>query len=85
MKITVAMRRWGWRCFALAWIPFAGFFIGMSSMPEGSYDWVELPLLARVSMIAMGILFGVSMLLLIGASLAGGGENQKLLENGQPA
>lgn len=85
MKYVKVMRRWGWRCFALAWIPFVGIFIGMSKLPEGSYDWIELPLLARVSIIVAAVLFGASTLLLIGTALVGGIENRQVLENGQPA
>lgn len=85
MKNVTAMRKWGWRCFTLAWIPFIGIFIGMSSLPNGSYDWVELPLLARGSIIATGVLFGLATLLLLGTSLIGGMENAEVLKNGQPA
>ena len=85
MKNLPAMRKWGWRFFALAWIPFIGIFIGMSSLSEGSYDWGQLPLLARGSMIAAGVLFLVAMLLISAPSLLGGIENSKILENGQPA
>lgn len=85
MKNVTGMRKWGWLCFMVAWIPFIGIFIGMSSLPEGSYDWGQLPLLARGSILATGVLFGLSMLLLLGTSLLGGIENAQVLKNGQPA
>ena len=79
------MRKLGWIFFSIAWIPFIGIFIGMAGLPQGSYDWIELPILSRVSMIVSGGLMGVSMLLLFGSMLFTGIENRSVLAHGQDA
>ena len=67
------------------WLPFITMFIGMLGLPNGSYDWAQLPLLARVSIIAAGSLMVASTVLLVGASVASSRANRALLANGQPA
>ena len=78
-------RRLGWICFTLMWIPFIGIFIGMAGMPEGSYDWVELPLVARISIVGAGVFFALSSVFLTGSMLLGAIQNRFLLANGQAA
>ncbi|MGA9531790.1 MAG: hypothetical protein WBR18_03660 [Anaerolineales bacterium] len=77
------LRRFGWIAFGLMWIPFIGIFIGMLGMPDGSYDWVELPMLARTSLIATGTLMAVSMLLIFGSPLLSWRSNSLLRKNGR--
>lgn len=77
------LRRFGWIAFGLMWIPFIGIFVGMMSLPEGSYDWVELPMIARVSILATGSLMAVSMLALIGSPLLSFFSNNSLRKNGR--
>jgi len=79
------LRKLGRLCFTLMWIPFIGIFIGMAKMPTGSYDWVELPLLTRISMIAAGGFMALSMLLQFGSSMMSGAQNRSLQSNGQIA
>ena len=79
------MRKLGWLFFKLMWIPFIGIFVGMIGMPNGSYDWLELPSLARFSILAVGIFTTISMILLLGSMLFGAAQNRALEENGQPA
>jgi len=72
-------------CFFILWIPFTTFFIGMIGLPNGSYDWAELPLLARYSLLGVGI-FGLgATLLLIASVLASSLTNRAVLANGRPA
>lgn len=85
MKISKAMRTWGWVSFRLMWLPFITIFIGMWGLPEGEYAWVELPMLARVSMVAAGSLAALALILLVGAAVAGLFANRSLQENGLPA
>lgn len=79
------MRRLGWLFFRLMWIPFGALMIAMIGMPEGSYAWLELPPLARVSIIVGGILAGGAVVLLVGSMLVGQVSNRAVLANGQPA
>jgi hypothetical protein len=65
------------------WIPFAGIFLGMMGMPEGSYSWVELPSLARISIVATGVLMAVSTVSLIGSPLMSWRSNSSLWRNGR--
>jgi hypothetical protein len=85
MKLSQTLRRVGWWAFYLMWLPFAGIFIGMFSIPSGDYAWSELPLLARGSIVGTGFFFVVSMLCLVGAPLAGWLQSRSVLMNGQPA
>ena len=85
MNLSQRMRKIGWLFFAIMWIPFTVLMISMIGMPSGSYDWGELPLLARISMIGIGI-FGIGCtLLLVGAPIMSGLKNKSLIQNGQPA
>ncbi len=85
MNTSEKMRAWGWRCFTLMWLPFIFIFIGMSSLPDGSYAWAQLPLLARVSLAATGTLLLLSVALHLGASTLSAKENRLILANGQVA
>ena len=68
MKLNpTTLRKMGWRCFALMWIPFITLFIGMWGMPEGSYDFDELPELTQYSLVALVILFGLTFIFFIGS------------------
>jgi len=79
------LRKLGWGLFGLMWVPFACIFIGMIGMPNGSYDWVELPALTRYAMVAVGILAGASMLLLFGSAFLGMAMNRGIQARGIPA
>ena len=79
------IRRAGWLAFAAMWVPFTGIFIGMIGMPNGSYDWAEIPTFARFSVIATGILFGFSMLGLFGAPIYSSLQNRRIIKEGLQA
>jgi hypothetical protein len=79
------MRKYGWLCFRLMWLPFATLFIGMIGLPSGDYAWGELPILTRASLLAVGALAITSTILLVGATIVSGVENHEILEDGQPA
>jgi hypothetical protein len=85
METSAKMRKWGWVCFRLMWLPFITLFIGMMRLPSGSYAWAQLPLLARVSIIAVVALMVPSTVLLVGAPIVSSRANRVLLEDGQPA
>ena len=85
MELSRLMRRLGWLCFALMWLPFAGIFIGLAGMPDGSYSWSELPMLARISILGTGAIGAVAVLLLIGSPVLSSIQNRSILANGQPA
>lgn len=85
MELSKQMRRWGWRFFALMWVPFITLMAAMLGLPDGSYDWSELPLLARVSLIVVGFLVAGSILLLVGAPIVSGLANHAILTRGKPA
>ena len=79
------LRKYGWVLFGLMWIPFGTIFLGMIGIPDGSYDWSELPLLARTSIILVLTLGGLSTLLLVGAPVVGGLRNRAIRDEGLPA
>jgi hypothetical protein len=79
------IRKIGWIVFGLMWIPFTGIFVGMIGLPEGSYDWLELPAITRTSMILTGVFAGASMLLLIGGPIVSGLRNRTVRSEGLPA
>src|SRR5512147_1345760 len=84
-NLAGTLRKIGRVLFILMWIPAAGTFFGMLGLPEGSYDWADLPLLVRVSLIALGV-FGVgAMVLMFGSPLVGGLQDRALLQNGLDA
>lgn len=85
MELSKQMRRWGWRFFALMWAPFIILMVAMMGLPEGSYDWSELPVLARISLVAVGVFGAGSTLLLVGAPIVSGLANHAILSRGQPA
>lgn len=86
MKFNPAtLRKMGWRCFALMWIPFITLFIGMWGMPEGSYDFDELPELTQYSLVALGILFVLTFIFFIGSVVTSQSSKNRLLKNGKEA
>ena len=84
-QLPKQMRKFGWIAFGLMWIPFATMMLAMLSLPDGSYDWVELPILARYSMVIGGVLAAVAVLGITGASVVGALSNRAVLANGRPA
>lgn len=79
------LRRWGWICFSIMWLPFASLFVAMIGMPSGDYAWSELPILARASILVGGGFAAASTVLLTGAPLVSGLMNRRLLTSGRPA
>jgi hypothetical protein len=79
------LTRLGWLLFALGWIPFAGIFIGMIGLPDGSYAWSELPRLMRYSIIATFVTFGFAMVVLFGSPLLSWWTNRRVRREGQRA
>ncbi|MEJ2600869.1 MAG: hypothetical protein P8Z00_21230, partial [Anaerolineales bacterium] len=69
MKTSKRMRKYGWLCFLLMWIPFFTMFIGMIGVPEGDYTWGQLPILMRASMLLVGSLVVASTVWLTGATI----------------
>lgn len=82
MEVVQVMRRYGWICFGLMWIPFTTLMISMIGMPEGDYAWFELPWLARFSLIAVGGFFFATFALIFGAPVYGWLVNRAVLEEG---
>lgn len=85
MKRAQLMRKIGWRCFMLMWIPFGTMFIGMMGMPEGSYAFEEFPPITQYSLVIGGILAVAAMVLIPGAFIASMLANRAILKNGQLA
>jgi hypothetical protein len=79
------LRRIGWIAFALMWIPFTAIFIGMISLPSGSYDWVELPLITRYGLIGTGIMFVITMVTMLGSPLLSWAVGERLQAKGLSA
>ena len=79
------LRRVGWISFALMWIPFTLIFIGMVSLPSGSYDWVELPLITRIGILGTGVFFVISTLTMVGSPLLSWASNRSLQTRGLQA
>lgn len=79
------LRRLGWIAFALMWLPFAGMFIGMIGLPDGSYAWAELPPLTRYSLIATGVLFLITMVSFPGGLIINYLSNRRLRARGRRA
>jgi hypothetical protein len=67
------------------WIPFITLFIGMWGMPEGSYDFDELPELTQYSLVALGILFVLTFIFFIGSIVTSQKSKNNLLKNGKEA
>jgi len=85
MFSTRRMRKIGWLCFGLMWIPFFGIFVGMIGMPDGSYAWSELPSITRYSLVAVGLFMGLSLLFQVVSMAFDATRNRSLLEDGQTA
>lgn len=85
MNLSTRMRRLGWRCFGLMWIPFGTFFVGMLGMPDGSYGWSDLPLLARASILAFAPLFALAIGMLTASPIVASLANRRVLAAGEPA
>ncbi|MEH6764950.1 MAG: hypothetical protein V7655_10660 [Aequorivita antarctica] len=82
---TTTLRKMGWRCFALMWIPFFTMFAGLWNTPTGSYDFDELPQLTQYSIVALIILFALTFIFLIGAGITTRNKKNNLLKNGKEA
>ena len=85
MDLVPIFRRVGWIFFGLMWIPFIGIFIGMIGMPEGSYDFAELPAITRYSLIAVGFFFAGTFLFLFGGMFFGMFRSNVVLKTGKDA
>ncbi len=85
MDLPKLMRRLGWVSFFIMWVPFVTLFIGMIGLPEGSYDWSELPFLARYSLLAVGSFFIATFALLIGSTIATAIINRSIRDKGELA
>jgi hypothetical protein len=85
MKLSQRMRKFGWLAFRLMWIPFATLMIAMFGLPEGEYDWSELPILARYSLVIGGLFAAASTILLVGAPIVSGLHSHAILDQGLPA
>jgi hypothetical protein len=85
MKLSNAMRRTGWLAFGLMWIPFITLMVSMFELPRGDYAWAELPLLARFSLVGVGVFFLMTMVLLVGAPIVSWLSNRTTLARGVPA
>lgn len=85
MKTAAAMRKWGWISFRVLWIPFITLIIGMIGVPEGSYAFSELPLLTRISLVAVTALGTLSMVLLFGSTLVASREARSIRQSGVTA
>jgi len=85
MPLSQRLRTISRLAFFLLWIPFITLFIGMAGMPNGSYDFAELPLLARVSLIGMGLFGGAAIILLLASFGLGSLSNRAVLARGLPA
>ena len=85
MKLSNTMRRAGWLAFGLMWVPFITLMVSMFRLPGGDYAWSELPLLARFSIVGVGVLFLASMVLLLGTSIVNWLSNLATLARGVPA
>lgn len=79
------LRRVGWVAFTLMWIPFIAIFIGMLGMPNGSYDWVDLPLVARFGLAGTGLFFVISMVTMVASPLLSWFGNRSLQTKGLAA
>ena len=85
MILSERMRKLGWLFFRLMWIPFIALMIGMMGMPNGEYSWSELPIIARYSLIGVGLFGAAATILLIGAPIASTLTNQSIATKGIPA
>jgi hypothetical protein len=85
MLLSQRLRTIGRLSFFLLWIPFAGLMISMFGMPDGEYDWAELPVLARYSFIGLSFFGVTSISLMVGASITAGLSNRSVLSRGRPA
>lgn len=79
------LRRVGWISFALMWIPFVAIFIGMLGMPNGSYDWADLPAIARFGFAGTGLFFVISTATMVASPLLSWLGNRSLQTKGLPA
>lgn len=79
------LRKMGWRCFAIMWVPFITLFVGMWDMPEGSYDFDEIPKLTQYSIIALSILFALTFIFFIGSIVISQKSKNNLLKKGKEA
>jgi len=83
--LPTRMRRIGWIAFRLLWIPFILIFVGMFSMPSGSYDWVDLPSITRIGIVGTAVLGALAMILLVGSVILSSLNNLDLQTDGMQA
>ncbi|HNP68831.1 MAG TPA: hypothetical protein PKH16_13070 [Aequorivita sp.] len=82
---STTLRKMGWRCFALMWIPFITLFVGMWGMPAGSYSFDEIPKLTQYSLIALSIFFALTFIFFISSVVTTSTTKNKLLKRGKEA
>ncbi|WGF91466.1 hypothetical protein [Aequorivita marisscotiae] len=86
MKIrSTTLRKLGWSCFGLMWIPFFTMFAGLYKLPSGSYYFNELPQLTQYSLIALSILFILTFVFFIGSVIISKISKNRLLQSGKEA
>jgi hypothetical protein len=85
MQLSNQMRKLGWKCFLVMWIPFTTLMISMAGLPEGSYSYAELPVLARYSLFLIGIFFVAAFALIFGAPVIPYLHTRRVRKHGQPA
>lgn len=79
---SATYRKWSRTCFKLFWIPFILFMIGMLGMPDGEYNYSELPALSRYALIPGAVLFGITIILTIASFMTNSMQSAALLKNG---
>lgn len=83
--LATKVRRFGWICFALLWLPFCAIFAGMIGLPSGDYAWSELPRLARYGIIGTVGFTVLSLGSMLASLIIGWASNRSLRSHGRPA
>lgn len=83
--LATKVRRFGWICFALLWIPFCAIFAGMIGLPSGDYAWGELPRLARYGIVGTVGFTVLSLGSMLASLVIGWMTNRSLRSHGRPA
>ncbi|MCC5942351.1 MAG: hypothetical protein JJU37_12500 [Balneolaceae bacterium] len=78
------LRKFGWICFGLMWIPFTTLMIGVLQLPPGEYGLNEMPALAMYSLIPLSVLFILTFALIFGSLFASSIQNARIRKNGKP-
>jgi hypothetical protein len=83
VKLAKQMRRWGWISFLVMGAGYLIFFIVMmTTMPYGGYNFDELPVIARYSLLVGLALTAPTLILIIGSNAARISANRALQKNG---